>query len=51
MAKKKIILFDSNLNYVGVPLTLLSSTKLLDFSVYDVRIMTHWSSLIGKKRI
>ncbi len=37
---KKIVLFDSNVGYIGVPLALLSITKLLDTKKYDIRIIT-----------
>ncbi len=39
--KKKIVLFAANTRYVGPPLGLLSITKLLDLSKYDVKIITN----------
>ena len=38
--KKKIVLFDSNIRYVGVPLALLSITRLLNVEKYDIHIIT-----------
>ena len=38
--QNKIVLFDSNIKYIGTPLALLSITKLLDVSKYDIRIIT-----------
>lgn len=38
--KQKIVLFDSNLQYVGTPLALLSITRLLDTNKYDIHIIT-----------
>jgi len=40
MKRKKIVLFGSNIRYVGVPLGLLSITELLDPKKYDIRIIT-----------
>ncbi len=40
IVKSKIVLFDSNIKYVGSPLALLSITKLLDVNKYDIRIIT-----------
>ena len=39
--REKIVLFGSNIRYVGVPLGLLSITELLDLKKYDVKIITH----------
>lgn len=38
--RKKIVLFASNIKYVGAPLGLLSITELIDLKKYDVKIIT-----------
>lgn len=39
--KEKVVLFSSDLTYGGVPLSLLTITRLLDLKKYDVKIITH----------
>jgi len=38
--RKKVVLFDANVDYIGIPWGLLQTTALVDTTEYDIRIIT-----------
>ena len=49
--RPRIVLFDSNVDYIGAPLALLSITTLLDTTKYEIHIVTQRDYPDYEKRI